>query len=45
MYGIIAGSISPHLVAIGIPASGVNPIDVSIDSPFFIAQIDAPCPR
>ena len=44
MYGIVAGSISPVLVPITNPDSGVNPIDVSNDLPFLIAQIEAPFP-
>ena len=39
------GSTSPHLVPIGTPANGVNPIVVSIDFPSLIAHNDAPCPR
>ena len=43
--GIIDGSILPDLVPIGIPASGVNPIVVSIHCPPFIADILAPFPK
>ena len=38
-------SISPARVAIVIPANGVNPIEVSKDFPFIVAQIDAPAPK
>ena len=41
----IAGSISPERVPIGTPSSGVNPIDVSIDSPYLTALIEEPLPR
>lgn len=44
MNGIKAGSRFPERVPIVTPASGVNPIDVSIDSPPSIAAIDAPLP-
>ncbi len=33
---------SPERVPIINPANGVNPIEVLIDSPFFIAQMEAP---
>ena len=42
--GIKAGSILPERVPIVTPASGVKPIDVSIDLPPSIAAIDAPLP-
>ena len=40
-----AGSISPHLVPITRPSSGVNPIDVSTHLPFLTAVILEPLPR
>ena len=44
-YVTTDGSKSPERVPIGIPPSGVNPILVSTEFPFFIAQILAPCPK
>ena len=44
IYSRILGSISPHLVPIIIPASGVNPIEVSITLPESIAVILPPFP-
>ena len=41
---MIAGSISPVLVPIITPASGVNPIDVSTDFPPLTAVIEPPLP-
>ena len=45
MYSSIAGSISPDLVPIGRPSSGVSPIDVSTHSPLRVAETDEPPPR
>ena len=45
MKGIIAGSISPHLVPIINPSNGVRPIEVSITLPFLIAATEAPFPK
>src|SRR5659263_675323 len=45
MYETAPMSISPERVPIINPSSGVNPIDVSTDSPYLIAQTDAPLPR
>ena len=42
--GIIAGSISPHLVPIITPSNGVNPIEVSMLFPFITAAILEPFP-
>src|SRR5699024_4253551 len=42
---MIAGSRSPERVPIVTPASGVNPIEVSIDLPFSTAVILAPFPK
>lgn len=36
---------APERVAPGRPLSGVSPMDVSYDKPFFTAQTDAPDPR
>ncbi len=36
---------SPHRVPMTSPASGVSPIDVSMDRPFSMAAIEAPLPR
>ena len=36
---------SPPRVPITRPSSGVRPIEVSIDSPFWIAQAEQPLPR
>ena len=41
----IEGSKSPDLEHIGIPPSGVSPIEVSTDFPPCIAQILAPWPK
>ena len=41
----IAGSKSPLLVPIIKPSNGVRPIEVSTDSPFFTAVIEAPFPK
>ena len=45
MNGIIAGSISPHLVPIIKPSSGVRPIEVSTTFPPSTAAIEAPFPK
>lgn len=45
MKGISAGSMLPERVPIETPASGVNPMEVSIDFPPSIAAILAPLPR
>ena len=45
IYVTIDGSKSPERVPIGIPPSGVNPIDVSTDLPFWTAHILAPWPK
>ena len=42
---MIDGSIVPHLEPIMTPASGVNPIDVSIHLPSNTAESDAPLPK
>ena len=39
------GSMSPDLVPITSPSSGVSPIDVSIERPFSIAAAEQPLPR
>lgn len=39
------GSIAPERVAPGSPFSGVSPMDVSMDCPWWIAQADAPEPK
>ena len=41
----IAGSMLPHLVPIATPSSGVNPIDVSTETPFLTAHKLAPLPK
>ena len=41
----IAGSMLPHLVPIAKPSSGVNPIEVSTDTPFLTAHKLAPLPK
>ncbi|MNE22021.1 hypothetical protein D3C80_1152090 [compost metagenome] len=40
-----AGSMSPERVPIASPSSGVRPMEVSTDSPFLMAQTEAPLPR
>ena len=45
MNGIIAGSMSPHLVPIIKPSSGVRPIEVSTTFPPSTAAIEAPFPK
>ena len=45
MYGINAGSMLPERVPIVTPASGVKPIEVSIDLPPSTAAILAPLPK
>ena len=44
-YGITPASISPLLVPITKPSSGVRPIEVLIDFPSLTAQTDDPFPR
>jgi hypothetical protein len=41
----MAGSRSPDRVPITSPSSGVNPIEVSTESPLSIAQAEQPLPR
>ena len=41
---MMAGSISPVRVPIMTPPSGVNPIDVSTETPLSTAVIEAPLP-
>ena len=43
--GTIAASNEPARVPIGIPSSGVKPIDVSTGLPFWLAVIEEPPPR
>ena len=45
MYGINAGSRLPERVPIVTPASGVKPIEVSIDLPPSTVAILAPLPK
>ena len=44
MYEMIAGSMSPLLVPMTRPSSGVRPMDVSTHTPFLTAHADAPFP-
>ena len=42
---MMAGSRSPLRVPIIRPSSGVRPMEVSTDSPYFTADTDAPLPK